>query len=98
MILRQTELTDAPIEAIGIDKVRRWRDGIKNEGLTVEASARIVGEPVDNLYRWEENPKVHSRRPKTVRANKWTPELKKAIKEVCDERPTWGELKVHARF
>ena len=51
-----------------------------------------------NLYRWEADPKVHSRRPKTVRANKWTPELKKAIKKVRDKRPTWGKLKIHARL
>ena len=70
MILHQTDLTDDQIEAIRIDYVHRWREGFKNEGLTVAASARIVGEPVANLYRWEADPKVYSRRPKTVRANK----------------------------
>ena len=80
MILRQTDLTDEQIEAIRIDKVRRWRDGINTEELTIAACARIVGEPVDNLYRCKADPKVHLRRPKTARANKWTPELKKSIK------------------
>lgn len=69
-ILRQTDLTDDRIEAIRIDKVRRWRDGINNEGLMVAASARIAGKPAANLYRWEEAPKVHLCRLKTVRANK----------------------------
>lgn len=81
MILRQTDLTDEQIEAIRIDKVLGWRDGINNEELTVAASARIVGEPVDNLYRWEADPKVHLRRPKTVRAIKWTPEVNKLNKK-----------------
>ena len=98
MILRQTALTDKQIEAIRIDNVRRWRDGINNKGLSVAAPARIVGEPAANLYRWEADPKVHSRRPKTVRTNKRMPELKRAIKEFRDERPTWGKLKIHARL
>ena len=85
MILRQTVLTDKQIVAIRIDNVRRWRDRINNEGLTVAATARIVGEPVANLYCRDADPKVHSRRPKTVRANKSTPELKRAIKELRDE-------------
>ena len=52
-ILRQTDLTDKLIDTIRNDKVCRWRDGIRNEGLTVAASARIVGGTVANLYRWE---------------------------------------------
>ena len=66
MILRQIDLTDKQIKAIRIDKARRWREGIRNEGITVAASARIVGEPVVNLYRWEADPKVHSLRPKRL--------------------------------
>ena len=46
MILRQIDLRDKQIKAIRIDKARRWREGIRNEGITVAASAPIVGEPV----------------------------------------------------
>ena len=66
MILRQTDLSDKQIKAIRIDKARRWREGIRNEGLTVAASARIVGEPVANLYRWEADSKIHSLHPKRL--------------------------------
>ena len=66
MILRQTDLTDKQIKAIRIDEDRRWREGIRNEGLTVAASAGVVGEPVANFYSWEADPKVHSLRPKRL--------------------------------
>ena len=51
-----------------------------------------------NLYRWEEESIVHSRRPKTVLANKWIPELRRAIKELRDERPTWSKLNIYAKL
>lgn len=40
MILSQTDLTDEQIEVIRIDTVRRWRNRIDNEDLTVAATAR----------------------------------------------------------
>ena len=52
MILRQTDLTDKQIDAIRTNKVFSWRDGINKVGLTVAASARIMDEPLANLYRW----------------------------------------------
>lgn len=82
IISLQTNLTDDQIEAFWITIVRCWRDGIHNEGLTVAASVRIVGEQMANLYRWEADHKVHSRRPKFVRTNNRTLDLKQAIKEV----------------
>ena len=75
ILLRQTEQMNKQIELSRFDKVRRWRDGTKNNGLMVKDSASFVGEPVANLYRWEKDPKVYSKRPKTVRKSKWTPEL-----------------------
>ena len=33
ILLRQTEQTNEQIEVSRIDKVRRWRDGIKNKGF-----------------------------------------------------------------
>lgn len=49
------------------------------------ASACIVSLPVSNLYRQEEESKVHSRRPSTVPANKWIPDLRRANNELRDE-------------
>ena len=98
ILLRQCEQTNEQIELSRIDKVLRWRLGIADEGLTVKSSASLVGEPVANLYRWEKDPMVYSKRPKTVRQSKWTPELVQAVKEVREENPTWGKLKIHARF
>ena len=49
MILRQTDLKDKQIEAIRINKVCSWRDGINHVGLSVAASARIMDEPLANL-------------------------------------------------
>ena len=70
ILLRQTKQTNEQIELSRIDKVHRWRSGVGDEGLTVKASSKLVGEPVANLYRWEKNPKVYSKRPKTVRRSK----------------------------
>ena len=53
ILLRQTERMNEQIELSRIDKVRCWRLGIADEGLTEKSSASFVGEPVANLYRWE---------------------------------------------
>ena len=53
ILLKEAALEIEAIENQRIDKVSRWREGIENEGLTVVASARLVGEPVANLYRWK---------------------------------------------
>ena len=44
------------------------------------------------------DPKVYSKRPKSVWKSKWTHELEQADKEVREENPTWSKLKIHARF
>ena len=94
ILLRQAALKIEQIVALRLDKVRRWREGIDNEGLTVVASARIVGEPVANLYRWQKDAKVRTRGPRSFKKSKWTAELVQMVKEVREEHPTWGKLKI----
>ncbi len=67
ILLTEAALKIEAIEKERLDKVSRWRDGIENEGLTVVASARLVGEPLANLYRWEKDPRVYKRDPKSGR-------------------------------
>ena len=88
ILLRQAALKIEQIVALRLDKVRRWREGIDNEGLTVVASARIVGEPVANLYRWQKDAKVRTRGPRSFKKSKWTAELVQMVKEVREKHPT----------
>lgn len=64
------DLTKDQNSTIRIDKVRRRVDGFMKVGLTKEASAGIVGEPVTNLCHWKADPEIHSSHFKTVRLNK----------------------------
>ena len=61
ILLKEAALKIEEIEQELLDKVSRWREGIANEGLTVVASARLVGDPVANLYRWEKDPRIYKK-------------------------------------
>lgn len=67
-----------------VDKFSRWRSSsINDQGLTEKASANLAGEPVANLYRWEKDPQVYSKSPKTFgRASRrlsWYKRLKRCV-------------------
>lgn len=73
--------------------VTRWRTAMR-QGLTAEQAARAVGVARANLYRWEKDPALKSRRPKTVRKPNWTPALVEAVEALRLDYPMWGKAKL----
>lgn len=75
------------------DAVARWRTAMA-QGLSAEQAARAVGAARANLYRWEKNPRLKSRRPKSVRKPQWTPALVEAVQAMRLDYPMWGKAKL----
>jgi len=86
------------------DAIKRFEAGMK-QGLNSHASAEIVGVARSTLYRWKKRMGKNlldlmdqSKRPKRLRQGKDKSALSKRIRELREQYPTWGKLKVWKRL
>lgn len=79
--------------ALRADAVKRWREA-RDAGLSAGQAARAVGVARASLYRWARDPKLKSRRPKTMRKPAWPSALVEAIEALRLDYPMWGKAKL----
>ncbi len=84
------------------NKRLKWFDYLESHGKNARETCRHFGISPDTFYRWKRRYRAddlssleeHSRRPRHVRQPTWSNDTVKAVLELREVYPRWGEAKL----